>query len=265
MASQRLFVLLTARPEFRAPWSNASQMMTLPLARLSRRETAAMIRGVAPDLPAAMLAQLVAKTDGVPLFIEELTKSVAESRTNVGLGAAIEIPATLQAALHSRLDRLAPIRQIIQVAALLGRVFEADLLIAVSQRDAAVVKRALHDLIEAELIYLQKDSDCESYQFKHALIRTRPSARFFATNWPNCTARSRSPWSSFAPKRSSVTQNSWRTIFRQPAIGLARSITGKRREVPPRPGLPARRRYRTFPMRLTAARDSAMCPAAPSG
>jgi tetratricopeptide (TPR) repeat protein len=171
MASQRLFVLLTARPEFRAPWSNASQIMTLPLARLSRRETAAMIRGVAPDLPAAMLAQLVAKTDGVPLFIEELTKSVAESRSNVGLGAAIEIPATLQAALHSRLDRLAPIRQIIQMAALLGRVFEADLLIAVSQRNAAVVKRALHDLIEAELIYRQKDSDCESYQFKHALIQ----------------------------------------------------------------------------------------------
>jgi class 3 adenylate cyclase/tetratricopeptide (TPR) repeat protein len=172
MASQRLFVLLTARPEFRAPWSNASQMMTLPLARLSRRETEAMIRVVAlDDLPGAMVAQLVAKTDGVPLFIEELTKSVAESRSNVGLGAAIEIPATLQAALHSRLDRLDPIRQIIQVAALLGRVFEADLLIAVSQRDAAAVKRALHDLIEAELIYLQKDSDCESYQFKHALIQ----------------------------------------------------------------------------------------------
>jgi tetratricopeptide (TPR) repeat protein len=118
-----------------------------------------------------MLAQLVAKTDGVPLFIEELTKSVAESRSNVGFGAAIEIPATLQAALHTRLDRLAPIRQIIQVAALLGRVFDADLLIAVSQRDAAAVKRALHDLIEAELIYPRRNPHCESYQFKHALIQ----------------------------------------------------------------------------------------------
>ena len=172
MASQRLFVLLTARPEFQAPWSNSSQMVTLPLARLSRRETEAMIRRVAPDdLPAAMVAQLVAKTDGVPLFIEELTKSVAESRSNFGFGAAIEIPATLQAALHTRLDRLAPIRQIIQVAALLGRVFDADLLIAVSQRDAAAVKRALHDLIEAELIYPRRDPHCESYQFKHALIQ----------------------------------------------------------------------------------------------
>jgi class 3 adenylate cyclase/tetratricopeptide (TPR) repeat protein len=171
MASQRLFVLLAARPEFRAPWSNSSPLVTLQLARLSRRETEAMIRGVAPDLPAAMLAQLVAKTDGVPLFIEELTKSVAESRSNVGFGAAIEIPATLQAALHTRLDRLAPIRQIIQVAALLGRVFDADLLIAVSQRDTAAVKRALHDLIDAELIYPRRNPHCESYQFKHALIQ----------------------------------------------------------------------------------------------
>jgi class 3 adenylate cyclase/tetratricopeptide (TPR) repeat protein len=170
-ASQRLFVLLTARPEFRAPWSHSSPMVTLPLARLSRRETEAIIRGVAPHIPAAMLAQLVAKTDGVPLFIEELTKSVAESSNNVGSGAPIEIPATLQDALHTRLDRLAPIRQIIQVAALLGRVFDADLVIAVSQRDAAAVKRALHDLIEAELIYPQRNPHCETYQFKHALIQ----------------------------------------------------------------------------------------------
>ena len=68
----------------------------------------------------------------------------AESRSNVGFGAAIEIPATLQAALHSRLDRLTPIRQVIQVAALLGRVFDADLLIAVSQRDAAALAAILH-------------------------------------------------------------------------------------------------------------------------
>jgi class 3 adenylate cyclase/tetratricopeptide (TPR) repeat protein len=172
MASKRLFVVLTARPEFRAPWSNSSPMVTLPLARLSRRETETMIRGIAPvDLPSAMFAQLVAKTDGVPLFIEELTKSVAESRSNVGSGTFIEIPATLQAALHTRLDRLAPIRRIIQVAALLGRVFDADLLIAVSQRDAAAVNRALHDLIEAELIDPRRDPHGESYQFKHALIQ----------------------------------------------------------------------------------------------
>jgi class 3 adenylate cyclase/tetratricopeptide (TPR) repeat protein len=172
MARQRLFVLITARPESRASWPNLSQMVTLPLTRLSRRETEAMIRGVAlNDLPEAMLAQLVAKTDGVPLFIEELTKSVTEGHISVGFGAGLEIPATLQAALHTRLDRLAPIRQIIQVAALLGRVFDADLLVEVSQRDLAWVKRALHDLIEAELVYPRRDPHRESYEFKHALIQ----------------------------------------------------------------------------------------------
>jgi predicted ATPase len=120
MARQRLFFLITARPEFRAPWSNSSQLVTLPLIKLSRRETEEMIRGVAlDDFPNGMLEQLIAKTDGVPLFIEELTKSVTESQSKAVFGAAIEIPTTLQAALHTRLDRLAPIRQIIQVA---GRV-----------------------------------------------------------------------------------------------------------------------------------------------
>jgi class 3 adenylate cyclase/tetratricopeptide (TPR) repeat protein len=170
MASQRLCVLLTARPEFRASWSNSLPIVTLPLARLSRGETEAMILGIVPDnLPAAMLAQLVTKTDGVPLFIEELTKSVAESSSNIG--AAIEIPATLQAALHARLDRLAPIRQIIQLAALMGPVFDGDLLTAASQRDTAAINRALRDLIEAELIYPRRYPHSESYQFKHALIQ----------------------------------------------------------------------------------------------
>ena len=241
MASQRLFVLLTARPEFRAPWSNSSQMVTLPLARLSRRETEAMIRGVAPDdLPAAMVAQLVAKTDGVPLFIEELTKSVAESRSNIGFGAAIEVPATLQAALHTRLDRLAPIRQIIQVAALLGRVFDADLLIAVSQRDAAAVKRALHDLIEAELIYPRRDPHRESYQFKHALIQDAAISTLLRNQRAQLHRQIAVALVELRAMRSSVTRSSWRTIFRKPAIGAARSITGKRREWPPWPGLPAR-------------------------
>ena len=256
MASQRLFVLLTARPEFRAPWSNSSQMVTLPLARLSRRETEAMIRGVAPDdLPAAMVAQLVAKTDGVPLFIEELTKSVAESRSNIGFGAAIEIPATLQAALHTRLDRLAPIRQIIQVAALLGRVFDADLLIAVSQRDAAAVKRALHDLIEAELIYPRRDPHCESYQFKHALIQDAA----IGTLLRNQRAQ--------LHRQIAVALVELRAdaVERNPEL-LAHHLQeagdwGGALEHWQKAGVAAMaraaagRRYRTLPMRLTAARD----------
>jgi class 3 adenylate cyclase/energy-coupling factor transporter ATP-binding protein EcfA2 len=254
MASQRLFVLLTARPEFRAPWSNLSQMVTLPLAKLSRRETEEMIRRVAPDdLPAAMVAQLVAKTDGVPPFIEELTKSVAESRSN--FGAAIEIPATLQAALHTRLDRLAPIRQIIQVAALLGRVFDADLLIEVSQRDAAAVKRALHDLIEAELIYPRRDPHCESYQFKHALIQDAAVSTLLRNQRAQlhrqiavvlvelrATAVERNPeLVAHHLQEAGEWGGALEHWQRAGVAAMARAA--------------ARRRYRTLPMRLTAARD----------
>ncbi|MFS8056084.1 adenylate/guanylate cyclase domain-containing protein [Rhizobium sp. BR 317] len=171
MACQRLLVLISARPEFRTPWSSSS-LAILPLAKLSYRETEAMIRDIASrELPEAMLAQLIAKTDGVPLFVEELTKSIAENGSHGDFGTTFEIPATLQAALLTRLDRLAPIRQIIQTAALLGRLFDADLLTKVTQRDADTVERALRDLTEAGLIYLRRDRDRESYEFKHALIQ----------------------------------------------------------------------------------------------
>lgn len=131
-----------------------------------------MIRDIASrELPEAMLAQLIAKTDGVPLFVEELTKSIAENRSHGDFGTTFEIPATLQATLLTRLDRLAPIRQIIQTAALLGRLFDADLLTKVTQRDADTVERALRDLTEVGLIYPRRDRDRESYEFKHALIQ----------------------------------------------------------------------------------------------
>lgn len=172
MGRQRLLVLITARPEFRLPWPNLSHMVILPLTRLSRRATEVMIRGVAThDLPDAILEQLIAKTDGVPLFIEELTKSIAENMSHTGFGTTLEIPATLQAALQNRLDRLAPIRLVIQVAALLGRLFDADLLAKASQRETVVVQRALRDLIEAGLIYPRTNPNGESYEFKHALIQ----------------------------------------------------------------------------------------------
>ena len=140
MASKRLFV--ADRPTRVGAVVELSQLVTLPLARLSRCETEAMIRGVAPDLPAAMVAQSVAKTDGVPLFIEELTKSVAESRVT-------SASARPSKSLRPCRPRFTPVwivwrrsGQSFQVAALLGRVFDADLLIAASQRDAAAVKRA---------------------------------------------------------------------------------------------------------------------------
>jgi class 3 adenylate cyclase/tetratricopeptide (TPR) repeat protein len=170
MRGRPVLFLITARPEFRPGWAGA-KLVTLPLTRLSRREAEEMISSVAPSgIPPAILMRLAKKAEGVPLFIEELTKSVVDSKVELATTSQIELPASLEAALHTRLDRLAPIRQIVQIAALLGRVFQEDLLIAASHRSPTEVRRALTDLISAELIYLLP-GETANFEFKHALIQ----------------------------------------------------------------------------------------------
>ena len=168
---RRVMMVLTARPEYRAPWSGLAHFSTLSLNRLSRRDTEAMIRRVAgAGLSSEALAQLVSRTDGVPLFIEELTKSVLDARGGSS-ASAISVPATLQEALTARLDRLAPVRELIQVAALLGRVFDVDVVQAVTGLDRDEMTHALADLAEAGLVYRRSQQHGWTFEFKHALIQ----------------------------------------------------------------------------------------------
>ena len=134
-------------------------------------------------LPLEVLQQIVSKTDGVPLFVEELTKMVLESgllREEDGhyVGAhggtpipPLAIPSTLQDSLMARLDRLAPVREIAQVGAVLGREFSYELLQAVSSLDEALLQQGLRQLVEAELIYQRGLPPQATYLFKHALIQ----------------------------------------------------------------------------------------------
>ena len=142
----RMFALLTFRPEFTPPWRPRSHITQLTLSRLGRTQVEAMVEEVTGGkaLPVEVLQQIVNKTDGVPLFVEELTKMVLESgllREEEGryVGAhggapipPLAIPSTLQDSLMARLDRLAPVREIAQVGAVLGREFSYDLIHAVS-------------------------------------------------------------------------------------------------------------------------------------
>lgn len=169
---RRVMMVLTARPEYRAPWSGLAHFSTLSLNRLSRRDTEAMIHRVAgAGLPSDTLAQLVSRTDGVPLFIEELTKSVLDAHGGGSSASAISVPATLQEALTARLDRLAPVRELIQVAALLGRVFDVDVVQAVTGLDRDGTTHALADLAEAGLVYRRPQQHGWTFEFKHALIQ----------------------------------------------------------------------------------------------
>ncbi|MBI3756512.1 MAG: AAA family ATPase [Deltaproteobacteria bacterium] len=174
----RLLALLTFRPEFTSPWGNRSHLSQMTLSRLGSSQVEAMVERVAGGkaLPAEVVQQIVAKTDGVPLFVEELTKMVVESEFDVGARHAMSlqalgIPATLQDALMARLDRLGPTKEIAQLGATIGREFSYDLLAAVSSLDEEKLQHGLKQLVEAELVYQRGLLPQANYLFKHALIQ----------------------------------------------------------------------------------------------
>ena len=178
----RMLTLLTCRPEFRPPWPPRSYLTQLTLTRLSRPQVEEMVRLVAggKPLPAEVVQHIVMQTDGVPLYVEEMTKLVLESglvqeREDryelTGPLPALAIPTTLRDALMARLDRLTTAKAVAQLGATLGRTFSYDLLHAVSPLDEATLQRELGRLVEAELLYQRGQPPQATYLFKHALIQ----------------------------------------------------------------------------------------------
>ena len=178
----RVVILLTYRPEFDPPWGGHAHVTGLTLNRLSRKESAAMITKVAGGkaMPEEVFDEIVAKTDGVPLFVEELTKTVLESDLLEDAGdryvlsgplPPLAIPASLQDSLMARLDRLAPVKEVAQLAATLGRTFSHELLAAVSPLKRDGLDDALSQLLNAGLIYRHGLPPDVTYEFKHALVR----------------------------------------------------------------------------------------------
>jgi TOMM system kinase/cyclase fusion protein len=178
----RLFTLLTCRPEFRLPWSARSHLTQFTLSRLPRTQVEVMVERVAGGtvLPAEVRQQVVARTDGVPLFVEELTRMVLESgllheREDhyelTGPLPPLAIPTTLHDSLMARLDRLAAIKEVAQLGATLGRTFSYELLQAMTPLDDAALQQALAQLVAAELLYQRGVPPQATYFFKHALIQ----------------------------------------------------------------------------------------------
>jgi predicted ATPase len=178
----RLLALLTFRPDFTPPWRPRSHLTQLTLNRLGGKQVEAMVENLAGGraLPGEVLQQIVTKTDGVPLFVEELTKMVLEAGllTEVtdhyelrGSLPPLAIPSTLQDSLMARLDRLAPVREIAQVGAILGREFSYEVLHVISPLDETALQQGLQRLVEAELLYQRGLPPQATYLFKHALIQ----------------------------------------------------------------------------------------------
>jgi class 3 adenylate cyclase/predicted ATPase len=177
--------VLAFRPDFVPPWPPRSHMTPLTLNRLDRSQVEALIRHLAGGkaLPAEVVQHLVTRTDGVPLFVEELTKTVLEFGLLRGEGphyvltgplASVPIPTTLHDSLMARLDRLGAAKAVAQLGAVLGREFAYALILALAPLDEATLQARLEQLVAAELLYQRGRPPRATYLFKHALIQDAP-------------------------------------------------------------------------------------------
>ena len=175
-------LIVTFRPEFTPPWGGRPNVVGHSLSRFGKRHSLKMIESVTAGrrLPGEVLDEIVAKADGVPLFLEELTKTVIESgllrqeNDHWALRAALTpfaIPSTLQDSLMARLDRLSAVREIAQIGAAIGREFSQSLLAAVAPISGAALQSALDRLVASELVYRRDAPPDSIYVFKHALVQ----------------------------------------------------------------------------------------------
>ena len=174
-------LIVTFRPEFNAPWVGQPHVTSLTLNRLGEREAAAIIARLVGNkaLPADVMAEIVERTDGIPLFVEEMTKAVLEAESEGAArhtvaavpSPALAVPASLHASLMARLDRLGPAKEVAQIGSAIGREFSHALLASVARKPEAELGSALDRLVQAGLLSRQGVPPQASYLFKHALVQ----------------------------------------------------------------------------------------------
>ncbi len=179
IANRRVLLIVTFRPEFDAPWIGQPHVTVLTLNRLGQREVSAMIDSLVGNklLAASVREDIVERTDGIPLFVEETTKAVLEAESHRAAERTIaaiplpEVPASLHASLMERLDRLGPAKEIAQIGAAIGREFSYALLATVARKPEAQLSAALDRLVAAGLVFRQGEPPDAMYLFKHALVQ----------------------------------------------------------------------------------------------
>ena len=173
MPALPILLIITHRPEFQPPWAGQPHVTSMTLNRLGKRERMALVEHVSGGkaLPPALVEQIVQRTDGVPLFVEELTKAVLESNELDLPAQQIAIPPTLQASLMARVDRLGSAREVLQIGAAIGREFSYEQITLVAGLSDEVLQDALARLTEADLLLMRSAPPHASYTFKHALVQ----------------------------------------------------------------------------------------------
>jgi class 3 adenylate cyclase/tetratricopeptide (TPR) repeat protein len=182
VARTPLLVVITSRPEFQPPWGSRLHLTAMTVTRLSRAQSATLVSRVAGGkaLPQDLADQIIAKTEGVPLFLEEITKAVLEAETlrdageryeYSGPAQSVQVPDTLRDSLMARLDRLGKVKEIAQIGAALGRKFNHELLSAVAQMPQPELDLALKRLAVAGLVSCRGLPPDAVYVFKHAMVQ----------------------------------------------------------------------------------------------
>jgi class 3 adenylate cyclase/tetratricopeptide (TPR) repeat protein len=181
IATLHALLIVTSRPEFNPPWIGRAHVTALTLNRLARSDVGALIDRVVGNktLPASIRQDIIDRTDGIPLFVEEMTKAVLEAEsegeargTVAGVPSpALAVPASLHASLMARLDRLGPAKEVVQIGAAIGREFPHALIATVARKPEAELDLALERLVQAGLLSRQGVPPHASYLFKHALVQ----------------------------------------------------------------------------------------------
>ncbi len=179
VSSLSVLLIVTFRPEFEPPWIGRPYVTALTLNRLAQRDIEAMIDGVVGNklISASLRHDIIERTDGIPLFVEEMTKAVLEAggeeeaQRTAATVPALAVPASLQASLIARLDRLGPAKEAAQIGAAIGREFSHALMAAVTYKAERELQSALDRLMAAGLLFRQGTPPHATYLFKHALVR----------------------------------------------------------------------------------------------
>jgi class 3 adenylate cyclase len=260
---QRLPVLalITFRSEFQPPWTAQAHVTTLTMGRLGRRQGADLVARVSGEkpMPTEVVEQIVARTDGVPLFVEELTKTVLESGLLADAGDRWElagplpplaIPATLHDSLMARLDRLAKVKEVAQIGAVIGRDFSHGLLATVADRPEPQLHAALDELVNSELVFRRGTRPTPPTPSSTPWSRTRPTSRCSCRSVTSCTPGLQRRSKGSFPTRPKRSRSCWPSTSRTRAWRRGRSPIG---------GAPAswpQRVRRTWKRSLTSARGS---------
>jgi predicted ATPase len=256
-------LVVTFRPEFQPPWIGQPQVSMLALNRLDRRDRTVLVGQIAGGkaVPDEVVDQIVDRTDGVPLFVEELTKSVLESGVlheevdRYVLDGALPpfaIPTSLHDSLMARLDRLASVRRVAQIGAAIGREFPYALLRVVSRLPRDELQTALARLVASELVFQRGTAPEAVYTFKHALVQDAAHGSLLRTTRQQLHARIAEALAAHSPE----------TMDRQPELlaqhyaeaGLVENLSpvGARPVIGPPPARPRRRRRHNSKRRWTS-------------